>query len=347
MAKQLSEANAGVTRLKNDLKANTIAKCYVLFGEEDYLRRYYAAQLSQRLLDPLTEAFNCHFFNDENFSVQALSEALEALPMMAERTLLRVQDVDLFALSEADRSAVCALLSDLPEHACLLLEYTAFSPDKRKKALWDALEKNAVLAEFTYQSESDLRAWIARHFRAEKKFAAPEMCDHLLRRCGVSMTRLDGEIAKVCAFASGEEITRADIDAVVEPTLEAGVFEMTDAIAERAFDRALGKLQTMLLQRAEPIVVLAALGSQMRRLYAARVLLSERAGAQELAAVCKISPYAAKITMKQAQRLSDRFCEQAVLLCCEYDEKMKTSYDEPERLLQTLLFTLAEVARND
>lgn len=339
--------SAGAARLKSDLKAKNLAKCYVLYGEEDYLRRYYAAELATQILDPLTEAFNLHSFTDENFSVRALSEAIESLPMMAERTLVRVREVDLFALSEGERASMAAILQDLPEHACLVFEYTDFSPDKRKKNLWDVLEKNAVLAEFPYQSESDLRAWVARHFRAEKKSAAPEVCEYLLRRCGVSMTRLDGEIAKLCAYAAASEITRADIDAVVEPTLEAGVFEMTDAIAARSFDRALELLQTMRTLRAEPIPILAAVGSQMRRLYAARVLLSEGKDAQELAAVCKISPYAAKITFKQAQRLSDRFCEKAVLLCCEYDEKMKTSYDEPERLLQMLLLELTEAARED
>ena len=40
-------------------------------------------------------------------------------------------------------------------------------------------------------------------------------------------------------------------------------------------------------------------------------------------------------------------CRQAVLLCCETDYRIKTSYDEPERLLETLILTLAEEARHD
>ena len=96
--------------------------------------------------------------------------------MMAERTMIQVDDVDLFALPEDDRTQLAALFSDIPDYACLVLVYADFKPDKRKKKLWDAMGKNAVLAEFAYQTERDLTAWIVRHFRAEKKNISPALC---------------------------------------------------------------------------------------------------------------------------------------------------------------------------
>lgn len=180
--------------------------------------------------------------------------------------MIQVDDVDLFALPEDDRTQLAALFSDIPDYACLVLVYADFKPDKRKKKLWDAMEKNAVLAEFAYQTERDLTAWIVRHFRAEKKNISPALCGYLLQRCGSSMTRLDAEIAKICAYSGADDIVRADIDAVVEPTLEAVVFEITDALGQREFDRALERLSVMLKLRAEPIAMLGAVGSHMRRL---------------------------------------------------------------------------------
>ena len=50
--------------------------------------------------------------------MQVLSESLEALPMMAERTMIQVDDVDLFALPEDDRTQLAALFSDIPDYAC-------------------------------------------------------------------------------------------------------------------------------------------------------------------------------------------------------------------------------------
>lgn len=279
--------------------------------------------------------------------MQVLSESLEALPMMAERTMIQIDDVDLFALPEDDRTQLAALFSDIPDYACLVLVYADFKPDKRKKKLWDAMEKNAVLAEFAYQTERDLTAWIVRHFRAEKKNISPALCGYLLQRCGSSMTRLDAEIAKICAYSGADDIVRADIDAVVEPTLEAVVFEITDALGQREFDRALERLSVMLKLRAEPIAMLGAVGSHMRRLHAARILQAAGKTSQDLASLCGVAPFAANKCFAQARRLSDRFCAQAMLLCCEADRQMKTSYDDPARILELLILQLAEEARHD
>ena len=188
--------SGGYARLKGDLAQKTPGSFYVLYGEEDYLRRYYLSMLRRQLVDGPTEDFNFHRLTSENFSMQVLSESLEALPMMAERTMIQIDDVDLFALPEDDRTQLAALFSDIPDYACLVLVYADFKPDKRKKKLWDAMEKNAVLAEFAYQTERDLTAWIVRHFRAEKKNISSALCGYLLQRCGSSMTRLDAEIAK-------------------------------------------------------------------------------------------------------------------------------------------------------
>ena len=347
MAKKTTGDNQAYAQLKSDLKTGDLRRFYVLYGEEDYLRRDALARIKKRLLDELTEDFNFHRLNSETFSVDLLADSLEALPMMAERSLVLVEDVDLFERSETERERLIGLLSDVPEYCCLVLTYVDFRPDKRKKKLWDALEKNALLVEFCYQSESDLRTWIARHFHAAGKSAAPELCGYLLQQCGLSMTRLDGEIKKICAYSGADIIVRADIDAVVEPTLDAVVFQLSDALAQREFDRALERLHTLLKLQTEAIPIVAAVGGQMRRLYAAKVLQNEGKSADELAKLCGVSPYAANIAMRQARRFSESFCKKAVQLCCQTDYRLKTSYGDDKGLVELLIVELAEEARHD
>lgn len=343
MAKKAETGEQGVLQLKKDLKEKNAGRFYILWGEEDYLRRYYFEQLRKLLLDELTGDFNFHGLNSENFTLQALADALETLPMMASRSLVWLDGVDLFAF---DTDSLTQLLSDLPEHCCLVCTYEEFKPDKRKKKLWEAIEANAVMAEFRFQSESDLRAWIVRHFRAAGKQITGELCGYLLSLCGLSMTRLHGEIGKICAFSGAENIVRADIDAVVEPTLDAVVFQLTDALASRDYDRAMERLQTLLKMQTEPIPIVAAVGAQMRRLYTAKILQESGGNAQELASLCGIAPYAAGKMMTQSRRFSKDFCSRAVRLCCRTDYELKTSWDTPERLAELLILRLAQEERN-
>ncbi len=342
MAKKPTGNSAGSEQLKTDLKNKAPGRFYIIYGDEDYLCRYYYEQLRKQLLDDLTADFNFHRLTSENFSLQLLAESLEALPMMAERSLIQLDEIDLFSFNESESEQLAELLTDVPDYCCLVMTYSDFKPDKRKK-LWKTIEKNAVLAEFKYQSETELRPWIVRHFKAAGKSIGPEMCNYLLSLSGNSMTRLLNEIEKICNYSGAETIVRADIDAVVEPTLEAVVFQLTDALAERKFDLAVERLHVMFKMQTEPIPIVAAIGSRMRRLRAAKILKN----ADELAAVCALAPFAAGKTMTQARRFSEKFCDRAVILCCETDYKLKTSYDDAQRLVEMLILELAQEARND
>ncbi len=349
MAKKTEASSAGYEQLKKDLAQKQPGRFYIFSGEEDYLQRYYLGMLRKQLLDGPAEDFNYHRLTQENLTAQLLYDSIEALPMMAERSMVQVDDVDLFQLPEAERTKIAETLADLPDYCCLVLTYSAdaFKPDKRVKKLWEAMQKNAVQVEFRYQSERDLKAWIVRHFRAKNKLISPQTCDFLLRYCGVSMTHLDMEIEKLCAYSEAPEIVQADIEAVAEPTIEAVVFEITDAMAQRDFARALSRLDVMFKLQPEAIPILAAIGSQMRRLNAAKTLINAGKTADDLAKLYSLQSFAANKTMSQARRLSERFCERAVLLCCETDFKLKRSYDDPKRLLEMLVLTLAEEARHD
>ena len=99
-----------------------------------------------------------------------------------------------------------------------------------------------------------------RRFAAAGKDIDAGTVDHLLFTCGSLMTGLVPEIAKIAAYARGPKITAADIDAVADPVLDARVFDMTDAVAARDYDKAAECLAELLRMQEEPIRILAALG---------------------------------------------------------------------------------------
>ena len=90
-------------KLKIDIREKTPGRLYIFHGEETFLMNHYLGQLRKLLVDKLTEAFNFHKLSGENFDVQSFAEAVENLPMMAESTMVWVDEVDIFKLPEADR----------------------------------------------------------------------------------------------------------------------------------------------------------------------------------------------------------------------------------------------------
>ena len=65
----------------------------------------------------------------------------------------------------------------------------------------------------------------------------------------------------------------ADINAVADPILDAQVFDMTNSITAGKYDDAARVLGELLRMQTEPIVILAAVGKELRRLYTARMAL--------------------------------------------------------------------------
>ena len=334
--------------LKQNIREKNPGRLYVFFGEETFLLEHYLGQLKKLVLDPLTESFNYHRFNTETFDVTAFSEAVENLPMMAEYTLVQVEDIDLFKMSESDRDRMAATLADIPEYCTVVFVYTAapWKPDKRMKKLWESIEKSGLVVEFAKQDQRDLIAWVTRHFAARQKRISTELCAYLIDITDGTMTSLLGEIEKICAYSGSDQICKSDIDAVTEPVLDAVVFQMTDFLSAGRYDEALRKLQQLLKMQQEPLAILGAVGSHFRRLGAARTLLDNRKNSADLQKLCGLPDYPARKTMEAARRFSAAFCRRASELVLETDFRIKTSYDDPQRLLELLLLSLAREARN-
>ena len=329
--------------LKNAIKRNALAGLYVFYGEETFLMSHYLEEIRKKLLEPLTESFNFHRFNAENFNITDFANAIENLPMMAEHTLVQADDIDLFKLSEGERETAAALLSDIPEYCTVIFTYLTVSwkPDKRQKKLWDTIEKNACVVEFQKQRQQDLVFWTSRHFAAKGKKIANDLCVYLIDITGGTMTALNGEIEKICAYSRADEIKKSDIDAVTEPVLDAAVFQMTDCIAAGSYEKAILGLQRLLKMQQEPLVILGAIGSQFRRIGAAKTLQERGKGMQELQSLYGLKEYPARKLLDSSRRMDKSFCAGACALIADTDYKIKTSYDSPERLLEMLIIQLA------
>ena len=347
MAKKTVQSS-GLQQLKTALKDKNPGRLYIFHGEETFLLTHYLGQLKKQLLDPLTESFNYNRLNNETFDMRSFIDAVEAMPMMAEATLVQVDEIDLFKLPEADRTKMAEILSDIPDWCTVVFTYETVSwkPDKRLKKLWEAIENNADIVEFAKQDQRDLVAWIQRHFAAHKKRIGADLCVYLIDITGGTMTALSGEIDKICAYSGADEIKRSDIDAVTEPVLDAVVFQMTDMLSEGLYANAFQKLQQLLKMQQEPLAILGAVGNHFRRLGTARTLLDNARNSSDLQKLYGLPDYPARKIMEAARRVRPEFCARASQLILETDYKMKTSFDDPERLLELLILQLSQEARN-
>ena len=338
-----SNKTDGTQLLKQDLKNHTVGLLYLIGGEEAYLKQHYLAQLEKEVVDETFRDFNYTVFEGTSLKIEDLSDTIDSFPMMAERRMIVVRDLDVFKPNAALKEQLIQIISDLPDYVCLVFYYDTIElkPDKRTK-LYTAMTKKGCIADFSHLERHDLIPWVKRHARAAGKQIDNNTCDYLLFICGTSMTNLLLEIEKASAHSATDSIQKSDIDAVCTKILDAVTFDLTDAITAQRFDRALGLVNELIAQKNEPIVLLAAVARHIQRLYAARLALEAHSSEQQLMELLgSKSPYYARKMQQSAAQLSVSWLRRALLLCGESDVAMKSAGSDRQKVLELLLLQLA------
>lgn len=342
MAKKKKEENIinyndEIRRLKQDGPKNL----YLLWGPEDYLRELYLQNLKQLCLPEGEDSFSFRRMEGPELDLRVLSDAIDAMPFLTERTLIELRNVDLNRFSESDK--LQKLLLDIPEYCTVVFVQGAnYELDGRLKLI-KFFKENAVELKFTEQTQDALVKWIAKRFAAHGKRVQLEAAQHLIFVSGDLMSRLIPEIEKVAAYAKDEVVTVQDVDAVAHHLPEAVVFEMTDHLARREYNAAMEVLYELLSDKNnEPVAMLAVIGGQMRRLYAARVAAEKRLGASYVMDVCKLryDSIASRLIASSRGFTLPRL-SRAVELCAETDFQMKSSSSDDLELLKELVLRIA------
>ncbi len=345
MAVRKKTKDAGYDRFRADLAAGTLGTVYIFHGEESYLREFYLSEMKKQLVGGF-ESFNYHRMEGKGLTAQVLAETVEPMPMMSQRTMVQVIDWDVYKLAEDQRNGLIALLEDFPEYCCLVLVYdqVEYKPNKTYKKLYAALDKHAQAVKFEEQSQNEILKWVSRRFKATGHTIDAPTAEHLIFTCGSLMNGLIPEIEKIGAYAKGERITKADIDAVAAPVLAAQVFEMTNAVAKRDFDRAAEVLGTLLQLQEEPFLLVALIGKELRKLRTARIALDTGRDKFWLMERWNMrSDYPAKLLLDNAKRVSREWCAMAVRRCYEVDLRIKSvSGVDGAGELKLLLMELAQ-----
>lgn len=324
-----------------ELKQQGPAKAYLLWGPEDYLREQYLTELKKICLPEGEDSFSYHRMDGPELNLEQLRQAMDALPFMTERSFIELRDMDVNKVKDAD--TLEKLLKDVPDYCVLVFVLGAdYEMDGRLKSV-KALRQNVKELKFTSQSQGQLTDWLVRRFAAAGKGIELDAAQRLIFISGELMSGLIPEIEKVAAYAKGERVTVADVEAVANHIPEAVIFDMTEYIAQKKYNTALSVLAELLADKNnEPIAMLAMLGMQMRRLYAARLSIEQGLGVKYVMDACAInSDYVAKKLINAVRGFTLPQLIKAVELCAETDYKMKSSSQDERELLKEAVLRIA------
>lgn len=323
------------------LNANGPGRLYLLWGKEDYLREQYLTQLKSVCIPEGESGFNFRRFEGPEIAAVQMQQAIDAVPFLSERSFVELRDLDINRLKEAQQ--IQEILTDIPEYCTVCFVQNAeYEPDGRLKLIKTIREKGIEL-KFTQQGQGALIDWIARRFAAHGKRIDFDAAQRLIFISGDLMNRLIPEIDKIAAYAQGETVGVKEVEAVAHHIPEAQVFELTDQLAKKQYNAAMNTLSELFAENEyDPIYLLAVLGSQMRRLYAARLAIEKGLGAKYVAETCSVKyDFLVNKLMDSARGFTLGQLKDAVRICAETDEAMKSSGGDGRELLKNTVLAIA------
>ena len=326
--------------LKQQLRQKEFASVYVLYGEEAYLKSFYADRICTRTVDSALRDFNFHRFEGKGVDWQSVADAVEAFPMMSERTCVLLKDIPVDTLGDGERDKMTAILSDVPPTCTVVLWFDTVQVQPKKSAKWRNFLKSVQPFAQVVPLDKRGRADLVKLLRggAEKRGCtlSADNAAYLVTLVGDDLTNLLTELEKLCAYRANGEITRADIDALAVKTVDAVAFDLSKAMFTGDAGRAFSILADLFVQKTEPVLIHGALTACYVDIYRVKVATLSGGRAEDVASVFnyKGKEFRLRNAQRDGRALSLSQVRQCLDILLECDKNLKGSGMDARLLLE-------------
>lgn len=323
-----------MNRIRDDIKKRNFHNLYLLYGDEEYLKRYYRENLKYCILED-SDDMNFSKFENKGIDLNEVQAIADTLPFFSEYRLIIIQDSGLFKSSND--------FADYLEHMSdsTIIVFVEKEIDKRNK-LYKYINKNGIAAEIKVKDSEEALNWAAKRLKESGKVFTRKTMEYFLQRVDNNLYNLSNEIEKIVAYTMGrEEVTIADIDAVCPAYLQNHIFQMVDAVGVGDTDKALKLYNELIELKEAPSYILYMLIRHFNILL--QIGSMGNAPKNQVAAKIGISPYFVGNYQRQSSRFSGRQLKQALDNSLETEQKFKTGVLDDQIGVELLLIELVQM----
>lgn len=213
-----------------------IPRVVLFHGEEPFLTRIGINLLKKTLIAPGSEAFDLSSFTGREATAEAVISHASTVPMMSERRLVIVYEVE--RMSPSERNKLSQSLATVPPGVCLAL--VSFDRLGGRSA-WEKRVLDGAAAVDCGRPSRDILGELVERMAGDRDRAIDEDAASLLIDWTEGgLTRIANELDKLAAYADGTRpIALEDVETVVgERATE--FRDLAEAVAGRELGRALG-----------------------------------------------------------------------------------------------------------
>ncbi|MDO4166771.1 MAG: DNA polymerase III subunit delta [Eubacteriales bacterium] len=301
-------------RMKEDIKNRSYHSAYLLYGEEDYLKRLYRDSLKNSVLDGSDE-MNYSYYEGKDIDLLQVREIADTLPFFSDYRVVLLENSGLFKSA----NDLADYLPGMPDTTILI--FVEKEIDKRNR-LYKYVSKEGLAVEMKPMSSRDMKLWVTGELRSAGKQMKENTIEYLLSLIDNSMIHVQNELEKLIAYVGVRpEITREDVDAIASVQVTGQIFQMMDAVASGNKEQTMKLYHDLLEIRESPMSILYLLSRHFNIL----LQLKEVGGISkgEMAKAVGVPPFAVGRYLAQAKQFTSTKLREMLEQCIEMEYLFK------------------------
>lgn len=324
-------------QIYEQLKKGKVESLYYLYGPERFIIDELIEVLRKAILGKGIADFNHNILYANDCSPDEIVDAVNTLPMMAERRLVEVRGVDDFSVKELN----CLLpITESPSETSVVV-YIGESVDRRSKFIKALISSRGVIIECRHPYDDQIPAWVQYMSKKIKKRLDDKAIPYLLSTVGNKLSEIYNELQKGSAFVGDKEtIELSDLQTIASPLRELTVFDFTKAVAKKEGKRAVQLLNSLLAFGEPEPVILAMIVRQWRLLLRGTLLLRKGTPPQLVGDSLKIHKFFQRDFFDQCKLHKPSSLRSQFNLLHDADMRIKRSGEDKRVVLEELTLRL-------
>jgi DNA polymerase-3 subunit delta len=322
-----------------------ISPVYLFAGEEAYF-----INMCLNKIEKLTavDDLNREVFYASESSAGDILNALQTLPFLSETRVIVVKDVNKMKAVDAER--LTDYLSNIIETSSLILlyfdNYKKETVAKRKEFINKCIaSKNCISVNCRKQYENEVKEFIKNEFAQKGKEVSYDVISKIIEENDTDLLNISNEIEKLSLFAgkSKKYITQEDLEKISGYTRKTNVHALFSNIETRDSKKAMFVLEKLLNEREEPVIILSAISSIIRKMLNAKSMIEEQGlSAAETASALGIHNFYVETFFTNLKKHSTNTLKENLKTVLKTDIAIKTGSNDTASALEKAILSICK-----
>ena len=229
--------------LLRSLQKGQLAPVYYLHGPEDLLKDEAVRMILDRALDPSLRDFNFDQRSAGQLDPEAVSVLCTTLPMMADRRVVLLREVEGWRRRPRTRAAFLSYLERPAQETVVVLVQSSDEEDPDKE-----LVRGAYSVSCEPLPEERALKWLARRADRLGVRLQDDAARHLLQAVGNNLGAVAAELQKFAALPPGEPLGPAEVGGLIGVRHGETIYDWRDAVLDGQGGKAVALLAPLLDQ---------------------------------------------------------------------------------------------------